>query len=68
MNYNLLYCIFFLSSKLNDGKSSAYSEFCQVLDKEVESCLLSDLKVGSNSSNCIFCLCIFINSACLMLY
>ena len=41
---------FYPCSKLNDGKSSAYSEFCQALDKEVESCLLSDLKV----SNCTY--------------
>jgi hypothetical protein len=47
MNYTLCFNIlyFFPLSKLNDGKSSAYSEFCQSLDKEVESCLLSDLKV-----------------------
>lgn len=45
---------FYPCSKLNDGKSSAYSEFCQALDKEVESCLLSDLKVSNSTYVCTY--------------
>ncbi|KAJ9587486.1 hypothetical protein L9F63_028259, partial [Diploptera punctata] len=43
------------ASKLNDGKSSAYSDFCQALDKEVESCLLSDLKLCQEDDVNLFC-------------
>ncbi|XP_021933684.1 integrator complex subunit 3 isoform X2 [Zootermopsis nevadensis] len=53
VGYLLLY--FLKACKLNDGKSSAYSEFCQVLDKELESCLLSDLKLCQEDDVNLFC-------------
>lgn len=53
VGYLLLY--FLKACKLNDGKSSAYSEFCQTLDKEVESCLLSDLKLCQEDDVNLFC-------------
>ncbi|XP_066993064.2 integrator complex subunit 3 isoform X2 [Anabrus simplex] len=38
--------LFFLKAcKLNDGKASVYRDFCQTLEKDLETCLLSDLKL-----------------------
>ncbi|XP_069697263.1 integrator complex subunit 3 isoform X2 [Periplaneta americana] len=53
VGYLLLY--FLKACKLNDGKLSAYSDFCQALDKEVESCLLSDLKLCQEDDVNLFC-------------
>ncbi|PSN45263.1 Integrator complex subunit 3 [Blattella germanica] len=53
VGYLLLY--FLKACKLNDGKSSAYSDFCQTLDKELESCLLSDLKLCQEDDVNLFC-------------
>lgn len=53
VGYLLLY--FLKACKLNDEKSSAYTNFCQALDKEVESCLLSDLKLCQEDDVNLFC-------------
>ncbi|XP_071450149.1 integrator complex subunit 3 [Hetaerina americana] len=53
VGYLLLY--FLKACKLNDGKASVYKDFCQALDKDLESCLVSDLKLCQEDDMSLFC-------------
>ncbi|KAG8239927.1 hypothetical protein J437_LFUL019447, partial [Ladona fulva] len=40
---------------MNYGKASVYKDFCQALDKDLENCLVSDLKLCQEDDISMFC-------------
>ena len=72
VNGMLIVCIF-ISRKVNDEKMTTYKDFCKSLDnKDLESCLVSDLKVFCRSylyfwHNCRRRICKFSLSLCFKL-
>ncbi|XP_063229755.1 integrator complex subunit 3 isoform X2 [Bacillus rossius redtenbacheri] len=53
IGYLLLY--FLKACKLSEAKPSVYMDFCQSMDKKLDSCLLSDLELCNEDDTSLFC-------------